>query len=1236
MDPTCSFIVQAPAGSGKTGLLIQRYLTLLASVDHPEEVVAVTFTRKAAGEMRERILMALADAEARDREETAEGPDNNTSLSQEETAEEHRPARHPFQRGTRALARKVLARDAARGWDIRAYPARLRIRTIDALCAAIVRMAPWRSRLGGEARTVEDAESLYREAARELLEILDHPGPWADALARVLDFLDNDLTRFETGLVRMLARRDQWLRHLVQEGDPAEEAPADRRRRIGAAFEIAVAEALARPQASVPASLAGTIVAVADHAGRYLSAIDPDSPIAVLAGLDALPGDEMAALPLWRGMAALLLTQEGKWRSRHTRKEGFPPAREAKTAPDMKKTLAGLMSDLSQAETFRHQLHAVRELPTALHDDRQWAVLDALMTVLRLAAATLRLVFARQGVVDFIEVAHGALAALGDDEAPTDLALCLDYRIRHLLVDEFQDTAQAQVRLFTRLTAGWQPGDGRTLFLVGDPMQSIYRFREADVALYLHARRFGIGDIPLEPLTLTANFRSEPPIVDWINRTFPLVFPDTDDVAAGAVSFSPSSAAPRTTGNDAPALPEETMAGRCRGRHGVCIHPYRQGEDRQEADRVVALIRAAREEDPTGTIALIVRARTHLDAILPRLDAQRIPYRGVELSPLIHRPVVRDLLALTRALLHPGDRIAWLAVLRAPWCGLTLGDLHALAAGDHEAPILERLRAVLDANSNTSGEPAPGPDGTPPVHAPLSADGRGRLERVFRVLDNAVRQRARRSLRTVVETAWLALGGAACLTTPPSRRGYAIPTKAGPGPDAGEDENTGETDDRSDAMTFLALLEELEAEAEPMDGHRVAEKISRRYATSGPDPGQVEIMTIHKAKGLEFDTVIVPGLGRAARPVENPLLAWAERPGTGGEAHPMLATMAGPGEADSPTYRYLCALEAEKARHETARLLYVATTRARKRLHLLGQARVSEKTGQVRTPHAGTLLAHLWPAVSSRFTDAGAQNGDEAPTVTEAFASDPVVRGTLWRLPADWQPPQPPTPPRWSSDHLSDAASPPAEPIEFQWAGHVARSVGTVIHQALRYLAESGRCPGEGGKADDATVDPTNDPLPWLQGKRAAWRAALVGLGVSEAALEPAVARVMAAMGRVMADPRWRWITDPTHTDARNEYPLTGVVTGRLVSGVIDRTFVDGAGVRWIIDYKTGTHEGGDPDRFLDREQTRYRAQLERYAALLAGEASRPIRAGLYFPLLGGWRTWRVVRRPYFGLSANG
>ena len=95
-------------------------------------------------------------------------------------------------------------------------------------------------------------------------------------------------------------------------------------------------------------------------------------------------------------------------------------------------------------------------------------------------------------------------------------------------MDEFQDTSPAQVGLIAGLTRGWQEGDGRSLFLVGDPMQSIYRFRKADVGLFLKVRDQGIGDLHPARLRLFRNNRSAPRLVEWVNQAFPAIFPRAD------------------------------------------------------------------------------------------------------------------------------------------------------------------------------------------------------------------------------------------------------------------------------------------------------------------------------------------------------------------------------------------------------------------------------------------------------------------------------------------------------------------------------------------------------------------------------------------------------------------------------------------------------------------------------------------------------------------------------------
>ncbi|MGH9665802.1 MAG: UvrD-helicase domain-containing protein, partial [Bryobacteraceae bacterium] len=610
LDPSRSFLVQAPAGSGKTELLIQRYLALLARVRDPESVLAITFTKKAAGEMRRRVLEALQAAD-RAAPET------------------------PHQARTLELARAVRAREAESGWALLENPHRLRIRTIDSLCVSLIRQMPWLSRSGAPAGIQEDAGEMYREAARRTVALVEDD-EWFRPMSRLLLHLDNNVPALEGLFASMLDRRDQWLRMVGVGADRARQRAV-----LETALHNVVTGAMLRAREAVPKEFGGEIVALAAFAGANLE--EPAAPLRACLGLRDIPETGPGALDAWLGIADLLLTKNGGWRTRVNAANGFPPG-----GTDQKRRWTELAGALRRREDVRAALLALRSLPPACFSDPQWEVVDALLTALPMAVAQLRVVFRERGVTDFNELTQAALRALGCKEHPADLALALDYRIEHILIDEFQDTSLSQFQLLEKLTLGWVPGDGRTLFAVGDPMQSIYRFREAEVGLFLNARRHGIGALRLEPLLLTANFRSEAKIVGWVNDTFSRVFPETEDVATGAIRFSES-------------IPARDSA----GREAVRVHAFSERDDAAEAARVAEIAGESRRCDPRATIAVLVRARSHLPAILEQLRAAGLQYRAVDIEVLAEVPVIGDLMALTRALLHAADRIVWLALLRA-------------------------------------------------------------------------------------------------------------------------------------------------------------------------------------------------------------------------------------------------------------------------------------------------------------------------------------------------------------------------------------------------------------------------------------------------------------------------------------------------------------------------------------------------------------------------------------------
>ncbi len=1109
LDPARSYIVQAPAGSGKTGLLIQRYLRLLAGVEKPEEILAITFTRKAAAEMRRRVLQAL------------------------EAAARNAPvAEAPHAKLTRTLAAAALERERSRGWRVLDNPARLRIQTIDALCASLARQMPVLSGVGAAASIVEDAQELYREAAERALAHVEATDAVAAALRRFLVHLDGDWAAARTLLVAMLARRDQWIRRVA-----GFEANDSARAMLEEAFRGERARLVARTRSLLAPGEEAELANLAAYAAGNVARTRPDSPIARLAGITRFPPATQEGIADWCALAQLLLTKKGEWRARVDRNLGFPSGEHGIDA-HFKERMRSLLGRLRAMAGLCEALHALRHMPPAGFSDAQWEALGAMVAILPRAAAELQVVFAEHGAIDFTGLAQAAVAALGDEDQPTDLLLALDVRVKHVLVDEFQDTSLSQWELLKRLTAGWMEGDGRTAFLVGDPMQSIYRFREADVALFLRAREQGLPQVKLSGVRLATNFRSQAGIVAWVNQTFGQVLPGAEDAEAGAVPYSQSSAHhPARTGN------------------AVQWHPY-VGRDahaarRAEALKVAQIARDTLASSLTETVAILVRNRSHLDRIVPELKKACVRFRAVDIEPLGARPVIRDLLAITRALSHPADRVAWLALLRAPWCALGAADLHALAGVERDPASAKRTVWELLHDEDRL--------------AALSPEARVRTGCARELLAPFVEHRLRGSVRERVEAAWLALGGPAC-------------AKA--------------ESDLEDAETFFDLLDELEHGGDIPDPAVLEEHLAELYAA--PDSAgeaRVQLMTIHKAKGLEFGTVVLAGLDRIPRAAERPLFAWkACADGT-----LMMAPVGAAGETEESAYDYLLGLEQAAAGHELERLLYVAATRAAHRLHLLGFARVEERAGtlQLREPPPRSLLRKAWCVAQGEFEAAlahvdlsqGAAKPESAPSGELRVLSPAVLAIEV--------------PGARATAVAVVSPSPPS--IEFSWVGETARHVGTVIHGWLQRIAADG-------------VERWDAPrVARIEGGVAR---ELARRGIPEAERLEACGRVLRALTAAIEDERGRWLLR-ARPGARSEYRLRLAAAEGVRLAVIDRTFVDDDGRRWIVDYKTGAHEGAEPERFLDRELERYRPQLLVYASAFPGEA---VSLGLYFPLMKSWR----------------
>jgi len=1108
-----SFIVEAPAGAGKTELLTQRYLKLLETVQAPEEIIAITFTNKAASEMKKRIMDSFE--------------------IQLETAAPHK-------RKTYELAQKALARSDALGWDLLQTPSRLRIYTIDSLSSNLARQMPLLSRFGSQPAVSEDASLYYQDAATRALANLDD-AEHGHIVQEALRYFDNDHYKLTQLLADMLAKRDQWL-------------PYDQTQNSAALAEAALTHLVTQDMLAlegvVTLSLQKALMPVARYAASNL---DCEHPIALLRDWETPIPHEPKALALWHGLVELLLTGTGTLRSRADKNIGLPAVDEAKP---YKEKWAELIETLRQTQGAEALLANLKRLPNSQYDTQSWKIVDTLAALLKIAAAELWLVFQQHGEVDFVQISQRALFALGDaEENPTDLALKLDYKIQHLLVDEFQDTSPTQIKLIEHLTQGWMDGDGRTLFAVGDPMQSIYRFRKANVGLFLRAAQQGIGGVSLTPLKLWQNNRSQAPVIDWINNAFAQVFPEKDSVSRGAIAYRDFVATKNTekqAGVVVHAMLDQTVPDKAAQNNAdeeEGDEPLETDVRQREANQIIQIIQDTWAENPERKIAVLVRARSHLHALVAEIRRHHpsLSFQAVEIEELANRQVVQDLLSLTNALHQRADRVHWLAILRAPWCGLTLKDMHALIGRDQYSTVLSLMHD--DARLQN-----------------LSEDGRQRLLHVRQVMDEALLHRGRMSTSRWVRSVWLMLNGPNCLW------------------------NAG---DVRDVQAFFERIDRMESVGQ-FTTELLAQEVQKLYAA--PDAkatDRLQFMTIHKSKGLEFDTVILPGLDKTTGGHEQPLLIWEEvsQEALGADIADVdlvVAPLPPKGQAkkhqakkeQATPYGYLQALEKQRAEYEDARVLYVAATRAERCLHLLGAVKL-DKNGQAK-PKKNTFLEMLWPVVACDF-DAGTLLTADEKAINQhqkATMRLDVFVPQLVRLVA------PGLPDALNAEvALNMPVNQQSDPL-VSIAPSLEADVGTLTHRYLELIATQGIAAWSIERVDV------------LQPAMQRW---LLHQSHSLAQADEGANAVVRLLKTTLKSEAGRWVLQ-SRESANNELEIEFFDKGAVRKKIIDRTFVE-AGARWIIDYKTTVH---------DEDVEQYRAQLSDYAVLFA-DAGLPIKTAVFF-----------------------
>lgn len=1189
LDPMRSYIVQAPAGSGKTELLTMRFLQLLGEVDKPEEILAITFTRAATAEMRRRILESLEKA-ADLTNESGEMPV--------------------------ILARRALLRSQEQGWDLLNNPHLLKIETIDSFSMAIANRTPLLAGLGGRLHPVESAESYYSLAAQRTLQQLGgEEEQLSDAIAALLSLRDNRVVDCQELIAAMLASRDRWQHAYVlsQHVDWQQV-----RMELEKPFLRAIRSTLKRLETMLASSGVNgeEVVKLVSFACGNLAQPDCEGyapHLEKIKALGAYPGFPAATedhLAAWRCLAPFLLVDKDKWRSSINKRHGFPQG-----STHEQGIFATIVSRLERIPGLRETLNEVACLPPAHYSEEQWALLAKLFLTLRRAKAELDVIFAERGVVDFAELGLAAENVLKyPDEIlgdiPSDLALAKGDQLRHILVDEFQDTSRRQHSLLRKLTAGWLPLEGRTCFLVGDPMQSIYLFRQAEVELFQNAGRHGLTpDLPLQSLRLTTNFRSNRGVVEPLNTILASVFERNGGAASAPVEFSPSVASdpafyPHNVNVFADfILSEQPDAAR--------------EAQRREARAIVSIVESHRDrlamaarENSEYRIAILGRARNHLFLVAEELRQQNIPFRAVELESLDERQEIIDLTALLRALLHPMDRVAWLAVLRAPWCGLTLADLHQLCGSDSREFIYTSVPELLQTRL-----------------ALLSEDGQKRAGATRLVLQQAMSQRLHYStsqpLAPWLERTWHSLRGPQCIDETASQN----------------------------VQAFFNMLDQLDAEGIAYPGRELDDRLKRLFAQPDPrtsDRHGVQLMTIHKAKGLGFEVVIVPALERPGKVDDAKLLTWLERSipsvdaDDADESEILVAPIGGKGEDRNALNRWVTRQETIRLAEEQKRLFYVACTRARHELHLLGTATIGshfDKKSQsvqykLKEPRYGSLLRTAWPGLEADFHKSlerwkHEQNSKvtqppalgvshfHSDDTQQTFAFAAPAEKSLRRLP-DVRSLRPILLSVTTSDTLSglvDSGGLLQRPSGSLSARAFGIAVHTLLDRAARLLME---------EPDYRLV----------QQSLSRWIVATAHLlrqqGIPNTQARSLANDVIATIRDVLDDETGRWILSP-HPEAASEAAWSGSSNGVLRNLRADRVFRAGVNpsdtgddIYWIVDFKTASHGPSGLEDFLADEKRQYSAQLEAYAEalrMLKGPTIR-IKLALYYPVLRRLVDW--------------
>jgi len=655
-DPAHNASVHASAGTGKTWLLVTRILRLLLKGVRPDSILAVTFTRKAAGEMEQRIMERL-------RALMCAAPERLDELLGQCGIE--------ADADTRARARRLYEQVLFNPW-------RLRATTFHAFCQELLQRFPLEAGVMPGFEILE-ATGLAEQAARDALlaETAAQPdGALAHALAALVEGC-NGLHNAVTALRSFLYRRSDWWAWVQDERDAGGFAC----RRLAAFLEI---EPDSDPLAGFPS--AARRAQLAEFAALLGRNTNTDRDLAGRLS-DALAGTADAAAWL-DAITPVFLTDKGSPRARKSGK-----TQQQRLGADGEQRFLDLHAELSDMVMTLHDVRARHRTYTTTT-----AWYSAGMRLLEHFQRIKR----EQRVLDFSDLEWKACELLNRSAHASWVQYKLDACIDHLLVDEFQDTNPTQWRLLLPLLEELAAGGddrARSVFLVGDRKQSIYSFRRANPALLGQASDWLERHLDARRYPLDASRRSAQAVMDCVNAVFgqpPLgsrLSGFTPHTTFHADQYGHVELLPLVTAGEA----TQTAASPRSGLRNPLQEPRMVAEDARyatEGRRIVQRIQQLVDaRTPVvsdgqvralgyGDIMILLRQRTHAGAYEDALRAAGIPYLSTSKGLLLENLEVRDLVALLNSLIAPYDNLALAQVLRAPLFGLSSEQLVPLAEGD--------------------------------------------------------------------------------------------------------------------------------------------------------------------------------------------------------------------------------------------------------------------------------------------------------------------------------------------------------------------------------------------------------------------------------------------------------------------------------------------------------------------------------------------------------------------------